>query len=82
MVWESGKFFPASYEVSISTNNTDWQKIGEAVDLDTAVVGATPQRYSFADTLAQYIKIHITKNRLWANDGSIFSQIGEIEVNG
>ena len=82
MAWESGKFFPASFEVLISMNNSDWTKVGEAVDLKTEEVGATPQRYSFADASARYVKIHITKNRVNQNDGTIFSQIGEIEVNG
>lgn len=31
MAWESGKFFPASYEVSVSLDGTEWTKVGEAL---------------------------------------------------
>lgn len=82
MVWESGKFFPRSYEVLITQDGENWAKVGEAVDLDQAVVGSTPQKYSFADTIATKVKIHITKSRVTPVDGAIFSQIGEIQVNG
>ena len=83
IIWESGKFFPVSYTVSVSMDKSNWTEVGSAQELGD--VGATPQSHSFEDEKARYIKINITKNRTrleTSGKTSIYSQISEIEVNG
>ena len=78
-VFDSGKFFPVAYTLQVSRDGKTWTDV--ASDRKDEVPAVEPQTYFMdAETVASYVRVHITENR--SNGTNTLSQLGEIEVYG
>lgn len=84
VTFETGKFFPASYVVSISMDGKTWTEVGRDDDV-TDEEAKTAQTVTFDEAKATYVKIDVTPRHVTEADGvtvSVYAQISEVEVYG
>jgi hypothetical protein len=83
VTYETGKFFPSAYTVSISTDGKTWTKVGGAENVGD--VGTAAQTVSFDAAAAAYIKIDVTPRSVLEKDGittSVYAQVSEVRAYG
>ena len=87
MQWSKGEGFPAAYQLQVSMDGTKWDTVSSDSNV-SALAGSdtevTPKVYTFQETKASYVRIHITQHSAMtdAGTGMAYSQIGEFEVYG
>ena len=80
-IYCGGGSFPRNYTVEVSTDKTNWVKIGEGKNV--TMTEAVDQSYTAESVPARYVRVHITRHSALVDaTGGYLSQIGEIEVYG
>jgi hypothetical protein len=76
ITWSDGASREYTFSISVSTDNANFNTVFSGNNKRTS----TAERYSFADTTAQYVKITITKSH--TGSANSIAQISEIDVFG
>ncbi|MBO5041745.1 MAG: discoidin domain-containing protein [Clostridia bacterium] len=79
MLFPNGQF-PAKYEIQLSTDGKTFKKVAE--DAGVPINQSEPKTYTFAQTTAKFVRLHIIeRNPATGRDGAL-AQLGEIAVFG
>ena len=79
MTWSTAATYPGAYEIYVSTDFSNWTKVGET--------GADPKEgnavYNFDAIEAQFVRLKATaSNGVWADDLFYYNGFGDLQVFG
>ena len=77
IAWTDGASRQYSFQISVSTDGSSYTNVFSGKSSGTT---ASPQKYSFPETQARYVKITITQSH--AGSASSLAQISEIDIFG
>ena len=74
-----GALFPEDFQVQVSTDNATFNTVATRTGVSIAA-NTWLDPIDFSPVSARYVKIRITKTRLYAPSNEFYAQIGELEV--
>lgn len=81
--WESGKFFPSAYTVSVSEDGIVWTEAASASDIPDSE-RSTAKEHALGGVKASFVKVAVQPRSVLETNGStsIYAQLSELEIFG
>jgi hypothetical protein len=76
----TGELFPEDFQIQVSTDNVNYTTL-QSVTGATSPAGTWHTYQSFAPTTGRYVRLWVTKARLYSGNNQYWVQLGEVEVS-